>query len=269
MDTPLYSVRMRASCRGQHLSGAERIVPETAVSEVTAALTGRAMGCAGSAPDEIYCSVERVDRDSVRYARLPDVATYQVNSWQDGHRLAGVLLSRAGVQVNVADKALQLLTRGAGPGGSVMRGAMIMDAGTGKRLEPDPSRGVRVSRMDLTLECRPGVEHEMLSLSLGHHRVIEALVLAGKVLCAPGIIAELCWSDSPEYTTGYVADPQGGYQRISALKSDGDPHGGRVFFVNLEGVSLTELVAYLELQAVLFDVPGKISEPLEWMSDNE
>jgi 6-carboxyhexanoate--CoA ligase len=195
--------------------------------------------------------------------------TYQVKSWQSGHRLAGHLLSKAGVIENVADEAIRLLTHGAGPGVSVMRGAMIMDAKTGERLEPDPSRGVRVSRMDLTPECRSTVEQEMLSLGLGHRRVIEALVLAGKVLCAPGVVAELCWSDSPEYTTGYVADPQGGYQRISALKSDGDPHGGRVFFVNLEGVSLTELVAYLELQAVLFDAPGKISEPLEWMSDNE
>jgi 6-carboxyhexanoate--CoA ligase len=269
METSLYSVRMRASRSGQHLSGAERIVAGTAISAATAALTERAMGCCDVGPDEIHCRVERLDSTSVRYAQLPDVSTYLVDDWRQGHQVASVLLNRAGVHSEIAEKALQLLADGAGPGGAAMRGAIIMDSSTGERLEADQSRGVRVSRMDLTPECQSGLGPALESLNLGHHRVLEALVLAGKVLSAPGIVAELCWSDAPEYIAGYVAAPQVGYQRISALKSAGDSHGGRVFFVRRELLLLEELVDYLENQAVLFDSSGNISAPGKWVTADE
>jgi 6-carboxyhexanoate--CoA ligase len=45
------------------------------------------------------------------------------------------------------------------------------------------------------------------------------------------VIAELCWSDDPEYTAGYVASPKGGYLRIPQLKARGDIYGGRAFFL--------------------------------------
>ncbi len=269
MGPSFFSVRMRASSLGQHLAGAERIVAESAVSEVTAALTARAMSCMNGSADEIHCSVERVDPATIRYERLPDVSTYQVNDWREGRRAAGCLLVKAGVQADVAAQAVQLLANGAGPDGAVMRGAVIMDAKTGKRLEPDSSRGIRVSRMDLSPACRSALECELASAGLGHHRVLEALVLAGKVLGAPGIVAELCWSDDPGYTTGYVADPQAGYQRISALKLAGDLHGGRVFFVNSTDLLLEELVKYLERQAVLFNASGTLSASRKWMAADE
>ena len=187
----------------------------------------------------------------------------------DGTDMAFCLLIKAGVQADVAAQAVHLLANGAGSDGAVMRGAVIMDANTGERLEPDSCRGVRVSRMDLTPACRSVMECELAAAALGHHRVLEALVLAGKVLGAPGIVAELCWSDDPDYTTGYVADPQAGYQRITDLKAAGDLRGGRVFFVNTADVSLEELVAYLESQPVLFNSIGKISPPEQWTSIDE
>lgn len=269
MNTRLYSVRMRASCHGQHLAGAERIVPEAAVSEMTAALTARAMSSANGSPEEIHCSVETIDPASVLYKRLPDVSTYQVDDWQEGRHAAISLLANVGVQKNIATRAVELLANGAGPEGRVMRGAVIMDAKSGDRLEADQARGVRVSRMDLSPECRPDLEAELVSSGLDHHRVLEALVLAGKVLSAPGIVAELCWSDAPNYTTGYIADPQDGYQRISAMKSPGDSCGGRVFFVDLSKNTLEALVDYLERQVVLFNSSGTISSPEKWMSVDE
>ncbi len=256
MGSSLYSVRMRATCQSKHLAGAERIVTAAAVSETTAALTSRAMSHVNGVADEVYCSVERIDPAIVRYEKLPDISTYQLDDWQKGRQLACCMLSRAGVKEDIAARAVQLLANGAGPEGSAMRGAVIMDPATGERLERDQSRGVRVSRMDLAPECRSELERELASVGLDHHRVLEALVLAGKVLSAPGVVAELCWSDNPDYTTGYVADLHGGYQRITALKPVGDSLGGRVFFIDPTAVAIDELIDYLECQPVLFDGLG-------------
>ncbi len=269
MNTPLYSVRMRASHHGQHLAGAERVVVEATVSEVTASLTERAMSCLNGVADEIHCSVERIEGAAVHYEKLPDVSTCLVKDWQEGRHVASCLLVKIGIQKEIADRAVQLLANGAGAGGAVMRGAVLMDVNTGERLEADHARGVRVSRMDLSLECRSAMESALSVMGLGHHRVLEALILAGKVLSAPGIVAELCWSDDLNYTTGYVADPQGGYQRISELKLTGDSRGGRIFFVDMSQISLTELVDYLERQVVLFNASGTISLPEKWMSADE
>lgn len=264
----LYSVRMRASLHGQHLTGAERIVTESAVSEVVSALVARAMGTSSASAVKVNCSAERIEAATVLYERLPDVSTYIVDDWQEGRLAAVCLLVKAGVTRDVATKAVQLLADGAGPGRTVMRGAVLMDVKTGARLEEDPSRGVRVSRMDLAPEDRQALEHMMQSKSLVHHRVLEALVLAGKVISAPGIVAELCWSDDQGYTTGYVADSQSGYQRISELKQAGDTRGGRVFFVDLSKTSPAELVDYLKGQVVLFNGCGMISPPQKWLTDD-
>lgn len=269
MTASLYSVRMRASLHGRHLAGAERIVAEAAVSEVIAALTTRAITASCDSVDEIRCSAERIDATTVIYERLPDVSTCQVGNWQEGRLAAVGLLVKAGIQRDVATRAVQVLADGAGPGGTVMRGAVLMDAKTGLRLEEDSSRGVRVSRMDLAPESRQAMERTMRAKELGHHRVLEALTLAGKVLSAPGVVAELCWSDNQDYTPGYVADRQSGYQRISELKPAGDVRGGRVFFVDLSRTSLADLVDYLENQVVLFDECGMISPPEKWLADDE
>lgn len=269
MNTPLYSVRMRASHHGQHLAGAERIVYKEAVSEVTASLTERALSCPNGVADEIHCSVEKIEGATVHYKKLPDVSTWLVNDWQEGRHVASCLLVKAGIQKEIADRAVQLLANGAGARGAVMRGAVLMDVKTGERLEADHARGVRVSRMDLSSECRPAMESRLSVMGLGHRRVLEALILAGKVLGAPGIVAELCWSDDPNYTTGYVADPHGGYQRLSELKLTGDWRGGRIFFVDMSQTSLAELVDYLESQIVLFNTPGAISLAEKWMSADE
>jgi 6-carboxyhexanoate--CoA ligase len=86
------------------------------------------------------------------------------------------------------------------------------------------------------------------------------------VLHAPGIVAELCWSDDPDYVTGYVADPTHGYQRISRMKAAGDGYGGRALFVRPEVWDAAAFVGYLEQHPVLFDAPGAIMPPRPWRS---
>lgn len=263
MDRDLYSIRMRAEHGGAHCSGAERIAAAGELSALAAELVARALSAGSAPPDRIHCSIDRLT-EKVLHRQLPDVKTFAVPDWTTGRACARALLLRAGVAPVAVDAAMTWLAAGPAPGGRVMRGAMIIDAQTGVRLETDPARGVRVSRMDLALAARQPVSAALAAAGLGHHRVAEALALAGKVLAAPGLVAELCWSDAPDYLSGYVADPLHGYQRITRLKAAGDVFGGRALFVRTNGWQLEEFVAYLERQAVLFDGLGTISPPQEW-----
>jgi 6-carboxyhexanoate--CoA ligase len=268
MERQLYSLRMRASRGGYHQSGAEKVVAADEVASVAAALMARAMNGSGHQPDAVHCSLECLEPASIRRAVLPDIATFLVSDWCAGRCLASRLLVRAGVSERVVSLAMKLLAEGAGPDGRVMRGAVVMNAQTGERLEGDASRGVRVSRMDLDSEARSTIEKLLAAAGLGHHRVVEALVLAAKVLGAPGIVAELCWSDDPDYVIGYVADPRYGYQRICNLKEQGDPRGGRIFFVNADR-ALGSLLEYLERQPVLFTALGRINSAKDWCDADE
>ena len=65
------------------------------------------------------------------------------------------------------------------------------------------------------------------------------------------MLAEVCISDDPDYTTGYVATRSLGYVRVPNMKSAGSPVGGRLFLVNTDDVA--EVVAYLEHTPVLVE----------------
>lgn len=262
MGTELYSIRMRAERRGDHCCGAERIAAATELPHLAAEMISRALAC-GAAPDAVHCAVERLSGE-IRRRSLPAVRTFEAADWMAGRGCARALLLNAGVAPVAADSALQQLAAGPAPGGRVMRGAMIVDAQTGARLEPDQTRGVRVSRMDLDTTARERILATLATAGLGHRRVAEALVLAGKVLQAPGIVAELCWSDDPSYLSGYVADPVRGYQRITRLKAAGDARGGRALFVRCEGWDRDRFIDYLERQPVLFDAVGPLVPAQPW-----
>lgn len=263
MSDHYYSLRMRAEQDGQHCCGGERIAPAADLPTLAAELVARALSSPTVAPDSVHCVIERLD-GAVPRARLPDLRTWLASDWQCGRRVARALLLRAGVANPAVDAALTALAAGAAPGGRVMRGAMFVDASTGERLEPDLARGVRVSRMDLAPEARSAIETALAAAGLGHRRVAEALVLAGKVLAAPAIVAELCWSDDPDYLAGYVADPVHGYQRILPMKAAGDRRGGRALFVHRCDFSCEALTAFLERTPLLFDTPGAILAPEKW-----
>lgn len=263
MSDQYFSLRMRAERDGEHCGGGERIATPAALAALAAELVARAVDRSGGLPDAVHCTIERL-RGEIPCGRLPDLRTWLAADWRDGRRVARSLLLRAGVAGVAADAALAGLAAGAAPGGRVMRGAMIVDAATGARLEPDAARGVRVSRMDLAPAARPAILAALAAAGLGHQRVVEALVLAGKVLAAPALVAELCWSDEPGYLPGYVADPVHGYQRIVPLKAVGDGRGGRALFVRRSAYRADAFIDFLERQPLLFETLGAIRAPESW-----
>lgn len=251
MTSPfLYSIRMRASTGEGHLSGAERLVPAEQIAGTVRELVGRARG-KGIDPDHIVVTIDSLQGAFIRTIQALDltaVASPDVAScWIASRR---VLLA-AGVSPAASESAFQLLDRGPAPSGGIMRGAMLMDAVTGERLEPDRERGVRVSRFDWSSEACAAVDHELTETGLTHFRTREALSLASKVAHAPGVIAELCWSDDPEYTAGYVSSLPAGYVRFPFMKEKGRTTGGRAFFIKREGFDLNSLLSYLQEEPVI------------------
>jgi 6-carboxyhexanoate--CoA ligase len=106
--------------------------------------------------------------------------------------------------------------------------------------------------MDFAPGVRARLRQKLEAQGLGHFRTLEALAVATKVLWS-GVLAELCWSDDPEYEAGYVATPAAGYARFPHFKPRGAV-GGRAFFL-ARGTDIAELVRRLEAQAMLITEP--------------
>ena len=242
-DDRLFAVKMRAARAGEHISGAERIVPADDIPALVAALAERALHHAKGTPDEIHLKAEEAGA-IVHLEALP-VSTHVTQTPEEGRAVAARLLAGAGIT-----RIDEIMARFAET--YAMRGAMLLDVDTLERLEPDPARGVRATYMDATgngqdARCPSGA-------SVKNH-FAEAVVLATKVANAPGIVGEICVSDDPDYVTGYVATKEIGYCRITTIKEKGDPCGGRIFLYRGPREGVAETIEYLQKQCVLVVVP--------------
>ncbi len=246
----LYSIRMRASAGNRHISGAERIVAFENVEGTIGDLIVRAAG-KGCRPDEIIVTVDHLKDTAIQRLMALDLVTLAALNAESGRLAASQVLLRTGVSPHAASVAINHIMTGASPSGGAMRGAMIVDARTGERLEPDAGRGVRASRFDWSDEAAEKIRHLLSDIGLTHFRTIEALALATKVVHAPGIVAELCWSDDPDYTAGYVASLKTGYVRFPFLKERGDKKGGRAIFVDKDRADIASIIEYLQTTVVL------------------
>lgn len=228
----LYSVKMRASSAGTHISGAERIVPFDLISATTQALTHRALHHPNGTPDFLNVSVQEITQDIVRVRALEveEVPSQSVAETTD-------YLQRFFVANGLNPVALELLYTVTG-----LRGAMLIDARTGANLSPDPQRGVRVSAMDL-VGSTASEEKQYFA---------EALALSSKVAAHPNILAELCISDDPNYTTGYLAFA-GTYYRLRHCKEPGAQLGTRVFLYDGPESEVENTIDYLENTPVLVE----------------
>jgi len=261
-----YSLKMRASQQvgegeqkhEQHISGAERIVGRDSVEAVCAAMVRRAMTHSKGDPDFINVKIEKIDESDIQILKALPVTRIDVDTWQQGLNKAFELVNKTvcdgllrdarsdeqsenlGVLKDFKEKLPELL-RETFP----MRGAMLYDIATGTRLEPDHARGVRATYMDAL--------HSSVVDSCKNH-FNEAIVLATKVANAPGMVAEFCVSDDPNYVTGYVASKELGYTRIMKMKEMGDENGGRIFLFDSRKASAEECIEYLQKKKVLVEL---------------
>lgn len=244
----MYSVRMRATKDDMHISGAERLVDENDVKNVAQSMIERALSHERGKPDIINISVEEI-KIKIKEMRSLPINLFNVNSVEEGKKVARKVLAHIGIPDDCIEKAFYLLENGPSDGGN-MRGAIVMDM-NGERLEPDKHRGIRASHMDISANASVELADALSAKKMTGYftHVKEALVLATKVAFTRGSIAELCLSDDPFYTVGYVASKNLGYVRIPHLKYEGDYRGGRVFFV--DNVNIIDYIGEIEKTPVM------------------
>jgi 6-carboxyhexanoate--CoA ligase len=274
----LWNIRMRASrgIRSQksetrrqkqktseiHISGAEGLYPASDIERILRRYIERALHHSKGKPDQIILTLEEVRQKPLNISTLP-LQTVSSGSPSEGRQISGNLLQALGISGKAMKIAFDVLQKGN------MRGAALISAEKGRRLEHDHERGVRVSRLGIGKPAIKALSLKLTRLGINTDTVKEALVLASKVSSCYGVIAELCISDDPHYTTGYVASNQFGYVRIPRIKRNGGKIGGRVFFVR-EGSNIDKMIQYLERTPVLVGRigPCKGIRPAEEFLDN-
>lgn len=231
----MISVRMRASLKGEHVSGAERIVEKSSLDKTVIELLNRPKDY-----DFININVELL-KDVFFIDKALKIESFEFKTVKEAKtKLIQILESY--VKKDILSKALTLLENRT----KNIRGAHLLDIELGELLEQDRDRGVRTVKIDW--EDREGIKSILLKNGFTE-RTVDALAIATKnIEC--GVLAEICWSDDPNYVSGYVTvSNTKTYYRLTPLKEKGDPFGGRVYFISRK--NLDKVVSCLENKAFL------------------
>jgi 6-carboxyhexanoate--CoA ligase len=248
----LWSIRMRASKEVKsgnlklteiHVSGAEGLYHSSEIQRTVRKYIERAIFHPKGRPDKIILSIEDIKEKPKEIESLP-VRTVFSQTPSEAKDIAMKLLKASGVSEKAIHAALKLIKKGG------LRGASLISAEKAERLEPDEQRGVRGSRLGIDVSAFRLLSSRLSKHGINTDTVKEALILASKVISYKDIIAELCISDDPSYTTGYIASKKFGYIRIPKIKLKGSKTGGRAFFVK-EGIASGKCISYLERKPVM------------------
>lgn len=248
---------MRGSKNKDHISGAENIVREEDLEQAASLLIKRALSHTKGKSDFINLKIEAVDPEELTYLEPLEVTKIEVDNHKKGFEVVKFILNDLGIQSEKADKIINLLKDNPN-----MRGAILLDINTMQRLEPDTQRGIRATYMDFE-----GLKINHLSKDTKYNsHFTEALALATKVANSPNIIGEICYSDDPNYTAGYIASKKFGYVRISEMKEMGDEKGGRVFLYdsNLDdNYTVQDCIDYIQDKKIIIRDNIKIKNTIK------
>jgi len=222
-----------------HISGAEGIYEDSEISKIVKEYTERALNHPRGNSDKIVITIEEIKQKPKRVPLLP-IITLKCDCPDEAKKIIFQTLSSIGISKKGINNSLKVLISP-----KTMRGAALILKESGMRIEPDKERGVRVSRLGIEKTAEKALVWKLLKMKVDTVTVKEALILASKVASHLDVVAEICISDDPDYTTGYIASRHSGYLRIPNIKRYGEPHGGRVFFLK-EDANIEKIINYLE-----------------------
>ena len=263
----LYSIRMRAFLEQKHLAGGEDIVDTSALPTRILELFDQGMSTSSknplAPPHSINIRIDPVHMEEIRNIPLLPVFCLQSTS----HEKTWAFLTKAfermeaifGTPAMATHRhARDLLSKDH----TTLSGASLLLSG-GEHLTPDGT-GIRVTHFGI----RPGLRTELMQESAVHlagsgRRFIEALQISSKILSHQETAFELCLSDNPDYTTGYLSVRGVGYIRLPFLKHPGLPSGGRIIGIrkSFDQATLSEIIHYLTEVPVLFTSRNPLHPP--------
>lgn len=242
----MWNIRMRASKKDIHISGAEGIFSKSDIKRICSSYIERAFSHPRGTPDKITLSIEEL-RQKAKTVSLLQVNTLKCKVPDEAEKSIIKKLSELGISNKAINAGLKILRSK-----KTMRGAGLIRMKSGTRAEPDKIRGVRVSRFGIKKLSEKKLEGRLAKKLINTITVKEALILASKSAYAKDIIAEVCISDDPDYTTGYIASRKFGYLRILNIKKRGHMQGGRALFIK-EDTDIKKLIQYLEKTPVMLE----------------
>lgn len=250
----MWSIRMRASKTDKnikdkeiHISGAEGLFEKKEILKMIKKYIERALKHPKGRSDKIVLTIEKIKERPKRISPLP-VSTIPCDTPEMAQKIIYQRLSEIGVSKRAINNAFKILTSE-----KTMRGASLINVRTGKRLEPDKERGVRVSRLGIEKTLEKTLIKSFSKMKVPTTTVKEALILASKVASHPSVVAEICISDDPDYTTGYIASKELGYLRITNIKRYNERHGGRVFIIK-ENSDIKKIIQFLEKKPIIISI---------------
>lgn len=230
-----------------HISGAEGIYEEAEILKIVREYSERALNHPRGKPDNIVITIEKIKQRPKKIQLLP-VITHNCSFPGEAKKIIYQTLSSIDISKRCIDNSFKVLNSK-----EIMRGASLILKESGIRVEPDKERGIRVSRLGIEKTAEKELKKKLSRMKINTTTVKEALILASKVASHPDIIAEICISDDPDYTTGYIASRHFGYIRIPNIKRSKQKHGGRVFIIE-EDVDINKLIKYLEKTPTMITV---------------
>lgn len=240
----LYSVKMRADDGERHICGAEGIYSETQIYETQTLYLKRAINHPRGKAKKINITIAELPLPPKEIKSLP-VSTCDIKDTSAKDIIFTLLkaLKCSNIAIN---KAMEIIFNQ-----TSLRGAAIIDPKIGQRLDSNSTRGIRASMFGLSDDALSVLNQNIETFGLIDTRVKEGLEIASKIASCNEVLAELCVSDNPDYTTGYVASRKYGYVRIPFIKESGSYCGGRVIFIKHDIKDIKGILTYLENTPVM------------------
>lgn len=219
----MYSVKMRANQHDIHISGAETLCEASELPAVLQTFYQKGFFHQNGQPDFMNLKIEKVTSPVLRLPALSIIDDSNADLTQ--------LCRQNGITEKALNQGWSYIKNA-----TCYRGAVILCAETGKRLDKTNERGVRATRFAFKQNSEEATLND---------RVQDALAIATILSHNPNVRGELCVSDDLHYTTGYFATSQTGYHRLHHLKEDNTREGGRVIFAD-ENIDIQDYIHFIE-----------------------
>lgn len=265
----LYNIRMRSSVNGKHFSGGEEILPEKDLEEGIAKLFKR--GFESPSHDlrkevSISIRIDGVAPEQIKRSQLLPVRQLNSDNEETTRSFISSFLHLSLEDITddpkkTTQSILDCIDSFLKQNTAAMWGAIMLSP-SGEKV-PVSDNGVRTTHIGIQGEARKALLKSATSNGISGRRFPEALMLASKVIAQPLVHLEICLSDDPDYTTGYIAGKKIGYIRLPHIKRTGITGGGRIYLLNKspDEEELAVLVGELKERAFLFETIAPIYPP--------